>query len=65
MVVEVEPCWRTVVGDVRRLLLQRGYIVLAAGAPPAVLCLTPPLCLSDAQIDGFVAALAATMEQLA
>jgi 4-aminobutyrate aminotransferase / (S)-3-amino-2-methylpropionate transaminase / 5-aminovalerate transaminase len=38
-------------------LLARGYIVLAAGAPPALLCLTPPLCLSDAQIDGFVAAL--------
>jgi 4-aminobutyrate aminotransferase / (S)-3-amino-2-methylpropionate transaminase / 5-aminovalerate transaminase len=38
-------------------LLTRGYIVLAAGAPASVLCLTPPLCLTDAQIDGFVAAL--------
>ncbi len=46
--------------DVLRLcqrLLARGYIVLAAGAPPSVLCLTPPLCLSDTQIDGFAAAL--------
>jgi 4-aminobutyrate aminotransferase/(S)-3-amino-2-methylpropionate transaminase len=47
-----------------QLLLQRGYIVLPAGAPPQLLCLTPPLGLSDAQIDGFVAALRATMEQL-
>jgi 4-aminobutyrate aminotransferase/(S)-3-amino-2-methylpropionate transaminase len=38
-------------------LLMRGYIVLPAGAPPSVLALTPPLCLSDAQIDGFTAAL--------
>jgi 4-aminobutyrate aminotransferase/(S)-3-amino-2-methylpropionate transaminase len=38
-------------------LLTRGYIVLAAGAPPSVLCLTPPLCLNDTQIAGFSAAL--------
>lgn len=48
-----------------RLLLQRGYIVLPAGAPPVLLCLTPPLEISDAQIDGFVAALADCLEQLA
>jgi 4-aminobutyrate aminotransferase/(S)-3-amino-2-methylpropionate transaminase len=46
-----------------QLLLARGYIVLAAGAPPSVLCLTPPLCLSEAQIDGFVAALRAALAE--
>jgi acetylornithine/succinyldiaminopimelate/putrescine aminotransferase len=45
-----------------RALLERGYIVLPAGAPPGLLCLTPPLCLSDAQIDGFAQALAASLE---
>jgi len=40
-----------------RGLLERGYITLPAGAPPNVLCLTPPLCLSDTQIDGFVEAI--------
>jgi 4-aminobutyrate aminotransferase-like enzyme len=42
-------------------LLARGYIVLSAGAPPCVLCLTPPLCLNDGQIDGFAAALRETL----
>jgi 4-aminobutyrate aminotransferase / (S)-3-amino-2-methylpropionate transaminase / 5-aminovalerate transaminase len=46
-----------------RALLERGYIVLPAGAPPAVLCLTPPLALNDEQIAGFAAALAAAMER--
>lgn len=41
-----------------RALLERGYIVLPAGAPPSVLCLTPPLSINDAQIEGFAAALA-------
>jgi acetylornithine/succinyldiaminopimelate/putrescine aminotransferase len=44
-------------------LLARGYIVLSAGAPPSVLCLTPPLCLSDAQIDGFADALREAMAE--
>ena len=47
-----------------RALLERGYITLPAGAPPSVLCLTPPACLSDAQITGFAAALAASLEEL-
>jgi len=45
-----------------RALLERGYIVLPAGAPPAVLCLTPPLSLNDEQIDGFARALGACLE---
>jgi len=45
-----------------RALLERGYIVLPAGAPPAVLCLTPPLSLNDVQIDGFARALGACLE---
>jgi 4-aminobutyrate aminotransferase-like enzyme len=47
-----------------RALLERGYLVLPAGAPPSVLCLTPPLCLNDDQIDGFAAALGACLEAL-
>jgi 4-aminobutyrate aminotransferase-like enzyme len=45
-----------------RALLEQGYLVLPAGAPPSVLCLTPPLCLDDAQIDGFATALRACLE---
>lgn len=45
-----------------RSLLERGYISVPAGAPPAVLCLTPPACLTDAQVEGFARALAASME---
>ena len=44
-----------------RALLERGYIVCPAGAPPSVLCLTPPVCLTDRQIDGFAQALAACL----
>ncbi len=40
-----------------RRLLTRGYLVLPAGMRGDVLGLTPPVCLSDAQIDGFVEAL--------
>jgi 4-aminobutyrate aminotransferase / (S)-3-amino-2-methylpropionate transaminase / 5-aminovalerate transaminase len=47
---------------VMRLLLERGYIVLPAGAPPTRLCLTPPLTLSDAQLAGFAEALAQSLE---
>ncbi|MCB9676623.1 MAG: aminotransferase class III-fold pyridoxal phosphate-dependent enzyme [Alphaproteobacteria bacterium] len=42
-----------------RALLERGYIVLPAGMGAEVLALTPPVVLSDAQIDGFVDALVA------
>jgi 4-aminobutyrate aminotransferase-like enzyme len=45
-----------------RGLLERGFIVLPAGAPASVLCLTPPLCLNDAQIDAFARALAECLE---
>jgi len=48
---------------VMRAMLERGYIVCPAGAPPSVLCLTPPSCLSDRQIDGFAQALAACLSE--
>jgi 4-aminobutyrate aminotransferase/(S)-3-amino-2-methylpropionate transaminase len=48
--------------SIMRALLERGYLTLPAGAPPAVLCLTPPACLTDTQIAGFAAALAAALE---
>ncbi|MDB4974358.1 MAG: Gamma-aminobutyrate alpha-ketoglutarate aminotransferase [Myxococcaceae bacterium] len=48
---------------VMRALLERGYIIAPAGAPPSVLCLTPPLCLTDRQIDGFVRALSACLSE--
>jgi 4-aminobutyrate aminotransferase-like enzyme len=44
-----------------RALLERGYITSPGGSPPSVLCLTPPVCLTDAQIDGFADALGAAM----
>ena len=44
-----------------RALLERGYIIAPAGAPPSVLCLSPPICLNDRQIDGFAQALAACL----
>jgi 4-aminobutyrate aminotransferase-like enzyme len=47
-----------VLGAVRGLQ-ERGFLVLPAGAPVSVLCLTPPLCLTDAQIDAFAEALGA------
>jgi 4-aminobutyrate aminotransferase/(S)-3-amino-2-methylpropionate transaminase len=47
-----------------RKLLERGYICLPAGAPPSVLCLTPPLCISDAQLQGFAHALEASLVEL-
>ncbi len=50
-----------VLGTVRRLL-ERGYITCPAGAPPSVLCLTPPACLTDAQIAGFADALEGCLE---
>ena len=32
-----------------RALLEKGFITSPGGSPPSVLCLTPPLCLTDAQ----------------
>jgi 4-aminobutyrate aminotransferase/(S)-3-amino-2-methylpropionate transaminase len=46
-----------------RALLERGFIVLPAGAPASVLCLTPPLCLTDAQIEAFASALGVCLER--
>ncbi|HEY6881914.1 MAG TPA: aminotransferase class III-fold pyridoxal phosphate-dependent enzyme, partial [Polyangiales bacterium] len=44
-----------------RSLLERGYLVVPAGVPPTLLCLTPPACLTDAQITGFADALRACL----
>jgi 4-aminobutyrate aminotransferase/(S)-3-amino-2-methylpropionate transaminase len=57
--VELESPER-VLGAMRGLL-ERGYLVAPAGAPPSVLCLTPPACLTDAQIEGFADALRACL----
>lgn len=40
-----------------RALLARGFLVLPSGMNAEVLALTPPVCLTDAQADAFVAAL--------
>lgn len=40
-----------------RALLERGYIALPAGEEAEVLALTPPLNISEEQLDGFVATL--------
>ena len=40
-----------------RELLERGYLALPAGARADVLQLTPPIVLTDAQLEGFVDAL--------
>ncbi len=50
---------------VMRGLLERGYIVVPAGADASVVSLTPPLTITKAQLDGFVAALDATLGELA
>ncbi len=42
---------------VTRALLQRGFVTLPAGATDPVLCLTPPVCLTDEQRGAFVDAL--------
>ena len=42
---------------VTRLLLERGYLVLPAGSQADVLQLAPPVTVSDAQLDAFVASL--------
>lgn len=48
-----------------RGLLERGYIAFPAGIHAEVLALTPPAVLSDAQIEGFVKALADLAEPAA
>ncbi|MET0341154.1 MAG: aminotransferase class III-fold pyridoxal phosphate-dependent enzyme [Polyangiales bacterium] len=56
------PSGISVLATMRRLL-ERGYITVPAGAPPAVLCLTPPACLTETQVDGFARALAACLSE--
>jgi 4-aminobutyrate aminotransferase/(S)-3-amino-2-methylpropionate transaminase len=48
--------------EVTRRMLERGYLVLPAGAQSDVLQLAPPVTISDAQLAGFVDALKATLE---
>lgn len=50
---------------ITRALLERGYITSPAGSPPSVLCLTPPVCITDAQIAGFAEALRACLAEAA
>lgn len=40
-----------------RALLERGYITVPASADARVISLTPPLCITSEQLDGFVSAL--------
>ncbi len=47
---------------VTRRLLERGYLVLPAGAEGDVIQLTPPSTLTDAQLHGFASALEAALE---
>lgn len=54
-------------GDMRalalaRALLERGYLVLPAGAQADVLQLAPPVTVSEAQLDGFAVALRSALE---
>jgi acetylornithine/succinyldiaminopimelate/putrescine aminotransferase len=45
-----------------RALLERGYLVLPAGPRADVLQLAPPVTVSDAQLEGFLLALADALE---
>ncbi len=44
--------------SVCRRMLERGYVVLTGGVDGDVLTLTPPACMTDAQVEGFAATLA-------
>jgi 4-aminobutyrate aminotransferase/(S)-3-amino-2-methylpropionate transaminase len=46
-----------------RAMLEQGYIVLTGGVAGDVLTLTPPACLTDAQIAAFSATLAAVLAE--
>jgi len=48
--------------DVSRRLLRSGWLALPAGEQAEVLALTPPLTITDAQLDAFVVALTAACE---
>jgi 4-aminobutyrate aminotransferase/(S)-3-amino-2-methylpropionate transaminase len=47
---------------IQRALLEQGYIVSSGGGGREVLILTPPLTIAVALLDGFVAALAGTLQ---
>lgn len=47
-----------------RRLLERGYVVLTGGVAGDVLTLTPPACLTDAQVDAFARALAEALVEV-
>jgi 4-aminobutyrate aminotransferase/(S)-3-amino-2-methylpropionate transaminase len=47
---------------VSRALLERGYLVLPAGAEADVIQLAPPVTVNDEQLEGFVASLRAALE---
>ncbi|MGB5366238.1 MAG: aspartate aminotransferase family protein [Polyangiales bacterium] len=46
---------------VSRALLERGYLVLPAGAEADVIQLAPPITVNDEQLEGFVASLRAAL----
>lgn len=46
---------------VTRKMLEYGYLVLPAGPSADVLQITPPITITDAQLDGFVAALSGVL----
>lgn len=46
-----------------RALLERGYITSPGGSPPSVLCLTPPVCITDAIIEDFADALRKALKE--
>ena len=48
--------------DVSRRLLRSGWLALPAGEQAEVIALTPPLTITEAQIDAFVVALSAACE---
>lgn len=50
---------------VQRALLERGYIVSTGGGSREVVVLTPPLTISEALLDGFVAEAEAALQALA
>lgn len=47
-----------------RALLERGFITLPGGVSGDVLTLTPPMCLTDPQIDAFAVTLADVLRQV-
>jgi 4-aminobutyrate aminotransferase / (S)-3-amino-2-methylpropionate transaminase / 5-aminovalerate transaminase len=50
--------------SVMRAMLERGYIVLPGGVAGDVLTLTPPMCLTRAQLEGFCAALSESLHEV-